>query len=45
VIVTHGSSGAMVRYLAERGLRAESFATEYGDDVVEADLAPAQESG
>jgi len=43
VIVTHGSSGAMVRYLGERGLRAESFATEYGDDVVEADLS-AQEN-
>ena len=38
VIVTHGSSGAMVRYLAERGLQAESFQTEYGDDVIEADL-------
>jgi putative mRNA 3-end processing factor len=39
VIVTHGSSGTMVRYLAERGLQAESFETEYGDDVVEADAA------
>jgi putative mRNA 3-end processing factor len=38
VIVTHGSSGAMVRYLAERGLQAGSFHTEYGDDVIEADL-------
>jgi hypothetical protein len=31
----------MVRYLGGRGLRAESFSTEYGDDAVEADLAPA----
>nr|WP_222622825.1 ligase-associated DNA damage response exonuclease [Ramlibacter cellulosilyticus] len=45
IIVTHGSSGAMVRYLGERGLRAESFQTEYGDDVVEADLQPASEAG
>jgi putative mRNA 3-end processing factor len=27
----------MVRYLQEQGLEAESFDTEYGDDVVEAD--------
>ena len=39
VIVTHGSSGAMVRYLAEQGLQAEAFETEYGDDVIEADAA------
>jgi putative mRNA 3-end processing factor len=39
VIVTHGSSGTMVRYLTEQGLQAESFETEYGDDVVEADAA------
>lgn len=45
VIVTHGSAAAMVRYLRERGLQAESFETEYGDDVVEADLAPAPEGG
>jgi putative mRNA 3-end processing factor len=43
VIVTHGSASAMVRYLAERGLQAESFETEYGDDVVEADLQPGPE--
>jgi putative mRNA 3-end processing factor len=42
VIVTHGSSGAMVRYLQEQGLQAESFQTEYGDDVVEADTAAAE---
>jgi putative mRNA 3-end processing factor len=43
VIVTHGSSGTMVRYLTEPGLQAESFETEYGDDVVEADAAGAGE--
>src|SRR6476620_9846703 len=37
VIVTHGSSGAMVRYLGGQGLEAGSFETEYGDDAVEAD--------
>jgi putative mRNA 3-end processing factor len=40
VIVTHGSVAVMVRYLQEQGLQAESFDTEYGDDVVEADQAP-----
>jgi len=45
VIVTHGSSGAMVRYLGERGLQAASFQTEYGDDVVEADLQAEGEKG
>jgi putative mRNA 3-end processing factor len=44
VIVTHGSANVMVRYLGERGLRAEAFETEYGDDVVEADLQPPQEA-
>ena len=43
VIVTHGSSPAMVRHLRERGLQAEAFETEYGDDVVEADLQAGQE--
>ena len=37
VIVTHGSIPVMVRYLAEQGLQAQSFETEYGGDVVEAD--------
>ena len=32
---------AMVRFLTEQGLQAESFDTEYGDDVVEADAAAA----
>lgn len=38
VIVTHGSVPVMVRYLAERGLQAQAFDTEYGDDRIEADL-------
>ncbi|HEV6966711.1 ligase-associated DNA damage response exonuclease [Roseateles sp.] len=33
VIVTHGDEGALVRYLSEFGLRAEAFATEYGDEA------------
>ncbi|MCE4556902.1 ligase-associated DNA damage response exonuclease [Pelomonas cellulosilytica] len=33
VIVTHGDEGALVRYLAESGLQAEAFATEYGDEA------------
>jgi putative mRNA 3-end processing factor len=44
VIVTHGSSNVLVRYLGERGLQAESFQTEYGDDLLESDLQPTQES-
>ena len=35
VIVTHGSVPVLVRYLAEQGLQAEAFHTEYGDDPVE----------
>jgi putative mRNA 3-end processing factor len=45
VIVTHGSSQAMVRYLREQGLQAESFETEYGDDVVEADANAGKDEG
>jgi len=33
VIVTHGSVPVMVRYLAEQGLQAEAFDTEYGDET------------
>ena len=43
VIVTHGSVPVMVRHLRERGLQAESFDTEYGDDAMEADLQAGQE--
>ena len=32
VIVTHGYEAVMVRWLAEQGLEAGAFATEYGDD-------------
>lgn len=32
VIVTHGYEAVMVRWLRERGLQAQSFATEYGSD-------------
>ncbi|HEY4066679.1 MAG TPA: ligase-associated DNA damage response exonuclease [Burkholderiaceae bacterium] len=32
VIVTHGYESVMVRWLDEQGLRAGSFATEYGDE-------------
>ena len=38
VIVTHGSAAVMVRHLREKGLSAEAFETEYGDDTVEADV-------
>jgi putative mRNA 3-end processing factor len=32
VIVTHGYEAVMVRWLAEQGLQAQSFRTEYGSD-------------
>ncbi|MFT3720507.1 ligase-associated DNA damage response exonuclease [Pseudorhodoferax sp.] len=35
VIVTHGSTAALVRYLTEQGLQAGAFRTEYGDDALE----------
>jgi putative mRNA 3-end processing factor len=35
VIVTHGYVSVLVRWLGEQGLRAESFATEYGDEPAE----------
>lgn len=35
VIVTHGHVDVLVRWLAEQGLRAEAFATEYGDEAAE----------
>jgi putative mRNA 3-end processing factor len=41
VIVTHGYEAVMVRWLREQGLRAESFATEYGADDGELPAAPA----
>lgn len=36
VIVTHGQVASMVRWLAERGLEAGAFATEYDEDAAEA---------
>jgi len=46
VIVTHGSVPVMVRHLAERGLQAEAFETEYGDDRLDAEpQAPAPQEG
>jgi putative mRNA 3-end processing factor len=42
IIVTHGSVPVMVRYLGEQGLQAEAFETEYGDDMIEADVAAAE---
>ncbi|MBK9136987.1 MAG: ligase-associated DNA damage response exonuclease [Betaproteobacteria bacterium] len=44
VIVTHGYEAVMVRWLAGRGLRAESLRTEYGDDRVEGDDAGAADA-
>ncbi|TFW15845.1 ligase-associated DNA damage response exonuclease [Massilia arenosa] len=35
VIVTHGSTGPMVRWLCQIGLNARSFTTEFGDDEAE----------
>lgn len=35
VIVTHGYTEPLVRYLAEQGLEAGAFKTEYGDQVEE----------
>ena len=39
VVVTHGSIAVMVRYLAERGLEAGAFQTEYGDELLDMDTA------
>ncbi|RFU48943.1 ligase-associated DNA damage response exonuclease [Paraburkholderia sp. DHOC27] len=44
IIVTHGQVEPMVRWLREQGLQAGAFATQYGDDVVEADAAGAAEA-
>jgi putative mRNA 3-end processing factor len=41
VIVTHGYEAVMVRWLTERGLQAQAFVTEYGDDAIEADAGAA----
>jgi putative mRNA 3-end processing factor len=41
VIVTHGYVDVLVRWLSEQGLRAEAFATEYGDEAAEEAVAAA----
>lgn len=41
VIVTHGSIPVMVRHLAEQGLLAGAFETEYGDDRIDGEETPA----
>ncbi|MGA7776411.1 MAG: ligase-associated DNA damage response exonuclease [Paraburkholderia sp.] len=43
IIVTHGQVEPMVRWLREEGLQAGAFATQYGDDALEADAAGATE--
>jgi putative mRNA 3-end processing factor len=40
VIVTHGYEAVMVRWLTDRGLQAGVFATEYGDEALDAEAAP-----
>jgi putative mRNA 3-end processing factor len=42
IFVTHGSVAVMVRWLAEQGLTAEAFATEYGheDEAAAAESPP-----
>jgi len=45
VIVTHGSTAVMVRWLCEQGLDAQVFATEYGADDNEDNAGAAPESG
>lgn len=44
VIVTHGYEAVMVRWLAEQGLRAEAFRTEYGDEREDGAAAHATEA-
>ena len=43
VIVTHGYEAVMVRWLAQQGLQAGSFRTEFGDDrAEEGEAAPSE---
>lgn len=45
IIVTHGDSGALVRWLGEsRGLQADVFRTEYGDEDAPGAAAPVAEA-
>jgi len=41
VFVTHGYSSVMVRWLRDRGLDAQEFATEYGEEDDSADIVQA----
>ncbi len=43
VIVTHGQVPVMVRWLRERGLDAEAFVTEFGDDAADEAAPPVSE--
>ncbi|WP_300753229.1 ligase-associated DNA damage response exonuclease [Janthinobacterium sp.] len=47
VIVTHGSTAVMVRWLRQQGLQAGGFETEYGDEETEpaADAEAAEQGG
>ena len=45
MIVTHGYEAVMVRWLMQQGLQAQAFATEYGDDAIEADASAASTAG
>jgi putative mRNA 3-end processing factor len=40
IIATHGNTDALVRHLRERGVAAEAFRTDYGDEALQ-DAAPA----
>ena len=40
VIVTHGQVPVMVRWLAQQGLRAQSFETEFGGEAEDANAVP-----
>jgi putative mRNA 3-end processing factor len=39
-MVTHGSVAVLVRYLREKGLDAQGFTTEYGDEEDDAPAKP-----
>jgi putative mRNA 3-end processing factor len=45
VFVTHGSVAVMVRWLQERGLDAQGFKTEYGDEDVADQIATPDQAG
>ena len=44
VVVTHGETGPLIRWLREQGLDAAAFQTEYGDEDATA-LPPAETGG